>query len=435
MQPGTPPRADLDSSLAVATFDSAWSRIGVSYYDSTFRGVDWARIRTELRPRAAAIRRSADLRKLLEEMFAPLGESHFAVIPGDAVAQVQTRAEPEGEPGDVGIELRFVDGIPLVSRVEPGSAAAAAGIRTGWRLDRIDGTDVDSLVGARRAAAPRRERSSVALETAMSIMARTQGAVASTVRLALTDGARRRRVFTVVRRTSLGVPVRYGHLPPQLARLESDRLPGAEGCVGVIRFNTWMTPLTPHFDAAMDELRDCRGIVLDLRGNLGGLAAMVMGVGGHFLDSAVSLGTSRSRASVARYVVNPRRVGVRGQPVSPFAGPMAILVDGLSASTSEIFAAGMQSVGRARVFGETTAGRALPSTLTRLPNGDVMQHVVFDFVGARGERIEGRGVVPDVPLPLHRDDLLAGRDAALAAALRWIDAAGAPATAASLSHR
>lgn len=269
----------------------------------------------------------------------------------------------------------------------------------------------------------------------MSMLARTRGVAGTSVRVVAADGSGRRHAFTLVRRTSRGIPVRYGHLPPQLARLESDRLRGAAGCVGVIRFNTWMTPLMPRFDAAVDELRDCIGIVLDLRGNLGGMAAMVMGVGGHFLDSAVSLGTSRSRSAVARYVVNPRRVGARGQPVAPFAGAVAILVDPLSASTSEIFAAGLQSLGRARVFGEVTAGRALPSTLTKLPNGDVMQHVVLDFTGARGERIEGRGVVPDVLVPIGRGDLLAGRDAPLAAALRWMAATPRPATVLGSSRR
>src|SRR5688500_9248228 len=104
----------VDSSLAVATFDSAWTRIHASYYDTTFHGVDWARVRTELRPRAAAARQMDQLRRVLEQMFAPLGESHFAVIPSEVMARFEDdRSAPEGgggEPGDIGIEVRFVDG-------------------------------------------------------------------------------------------------------------------------------------------------------------------------------------------------------------------------------------------------------------------------------------------------------------------------------------
>jgi carboxyl-terminal processing protease len=80
----------------------------------------------------------------------------------------------------------------------------------------------------------------------------------------------------------------------------------------------------------------------------------------------------------------------------------------------------MQGVGRARVFGETSAGAVLPSATRRLPNGDVLQYVTGDFALPTGKRFEGSGVVPDVAAPPTRADLLAGRDPAMDSALRWI---------------
>jgi carboxyl-terminal processing protease len=58
--------------------------------------------------------------------------------------------------------------------------------------------------------------------------------------------------------------------------------------------------------------------------------------------------------------------------------------------------------------------------MSRLPDGDILMHVVADFTLPSGARIEGRGAIPDELVPLTRTDLLAGRDAPLAAALRWI---------------
>jgi carboxyl-terminal processing protease len=130
----------------------------------------------------------------------------------------------------------------------------------------------------------------------------------------------------------------------------------------------------------------------------------------------------RSRGTELHFVANPRRVNLRAEPVDPFAGPVAILIDLLSVSTSEIFAGGMQALDRARVFGENSAGQALPATLLRLPNGDVLMHVVADFTMPGGIRIEGRGIRPDDEELLRRSDLLAGADAPLEAALRWIRA-------------
>jgi carboxyl-terminal processing protease len=122
-----------------------------------------------------------------------------------------------------------------------------------------------------------------------------------------------------------------------------------------------------------------------------------------------------------RFVANPRRATDAGAAVEPFSGDVAIIVDGLSASTSEMFAAAMQAIGRARVFGERTAGQALPAMATRLPSGDVLMHVVADFVAPDGTRIEGRGVTPDEPAPLTAGDVAAGRDAPLEAAIRWME--------------
>ena len=152
---------------------------------------------------------------------------------------------------------------------------------------------------------------------------------------------------------------------------------------------------------------------------------MVMGFGGYFVDSAISLGTMRSRQLSLRFAMNPRRVTNDGSPAAPFHGPLGIIVDPMTASTSEIFAAGMQRIGRARVFGERSAGAALPAMMDRLPSGDVFVHAVADFTDPDGNRIEGAGVVPDEITPLSERDLSEGRDTALEAAVRWIRATSA----------
>jgi carboxyl-terminal processing protease len=128
----------------------------------------------------------------------------------------------------------------------------------------------------------------------------------------------------------------------------------------------------------------------------------------------------RTRESELKLIANPRTVAADGALVRPYAGKLAILVDASSYSASEIFAAGMQSIGRARVFGSRSPGGALPAMLRKLPNGDVLEYAIGDFVTATGEHIEGRGVLPDVDAPLTRAAVLAGNDPALAAALEWI---------------
>ena len=124
-----------------------------------------------------------------------------------------------------------------------------------------------------------------------------------------------------------------------------------------------------------------------------------------------------------KYPANARLVDTAGERAEPSSGPLAIIVDGMTGSASECFTGGLQSLGRARVFGETSMGQALPALFDTLPNGDVFIHAWGDFVTGTGVRIEGRGVVPDEPVAVTRDTLLAGRDAPMQAALAWIDRA------------
>jgi len=99
---------------------------------------------------------------------------------------------------------------------------------------------------------------------------------------------------------------------------------------------------------------------------------------------------------------------------------VAILLDELSASTSEVFASGLQALGRARVFGNTSAGMALPSIFEVLPNGDGLQFAIGDLHGPSGQRLEGLGVTPDVPISLSAAALQAGEDPVQDAAIAWL---------------
>ncbi len=407
-----------DSTLFAATFDSAWARIGRSYYDSTMRGLDWSAMRDTLRPHAAAAGTALELRRVIGRMLESLGESHFVLIPADA-AQVLATDDSDGEDGDVGVDVRMVEDELLVARIDTAAPAWNAGVRTGWRVASIDGESVADLIARLRTALGDRGESFAAIHGPRIAESRFIGRAGAAVRVEFSDGDGQPVKVAMVRRAARGQAVNFGFLPTIHASVEHQRVEIGDSCVGVVRLNAWMPPVAAALDSAIVAHNRCRGIVLDLRGNPGGLAGMVMGVAGHFLSRPDSLGMLRLRGTTLHLVANPRRVDADGQPVEPFGGNLAILVDELSASTSEIFAGAMQTLGRARVFGVRSPGYALPAQITRLPNGDLLMHVVADFTLPGGARVEGRGVVPDVEVPLSKATLLAGRDAALDMAVDW----------------
>jgi carboxyl-terminal processing protease len=171
--------------------------------------------------------------------------------------------------------------------------------------------------------------------------------------------------------------------------------------------------LMPAFNDAMRSFMEAPGLIIDVRGNPGGQAAMGMGMAGWFVEEKnINMGTVRTRENTLKLVINPRT------PV--YRGPVAILVDGLSGSSSEIFAGGLQGLPRIRIFGSRTMGATLPSLAQRLPNGDGFQYAFASYMARNGVELEGEGVKPDVEVHQSRGAFLEGRDAAIEAAIDWI---------------
>jgi carboxyl-terminal processing protease len=406
-----------DRSIELASFDSAWTRVRDSYYDATMRGLNWIALRDSLRPIVEQGTSRNDTRRAISTLLEKLGESHFGVLPGEAMDA--GAATVSGLPGDAGLVVRFIDSTLVVTRVEEKAPARALGIRPGWIIDEIDTLRVMNALRA-ASAVPAAARRFALVRLTLNLNGRLTGPAGGTVRISARDANNARHILTLPLRETPGQVVEYGALPPMHVQFEASRLSNPSGCIGIVRFNIFMTPIMPQFEDAMASMRSCNGVILDLRGNLGGVGAMIMGMTGHFFAEPETLGTMRLRGATMRYVANPIRVTRAGEPLTPFTGRVAVLVDELSASTTEILAAALQRLGRARVFGGPSAGQALPAVVTKLPNGDRLMYVIGDFAGPDGVRLEGAGVNPDVSTPLFRSALLAGRDGALDAAVLWI---------------
>jgi carboxyl-terminal processing protease len=310
-QPDTGTRAPvLDSSLAVATFDSAWRMVGASLNGLGVTGLDWDGVRRELRPRAARAASDSALRVVIADMLGRLGESHFAILP-PVPAPATSAASRISTLGSAGMSVRVVDGRMMVWRVDAAGPAARAGVVPGWTVERIDGMTVPTL-GVGDSIGPRRLAAVGGANSAL------RGPAGSDVQLVARDLQGNARERTFARDSVRGPTFRFGNLPPLPTSVDVQRRTLPDGrCVGVVRFEYWMPPAMQPLDRAIDSMRTCAGIVLDLRGNLGGVAAMMMGVSGHFLNEEKTLGTMRSRTDTMRFVANPRRATDAGTPVEP----------------------------------------------------------------------------------------------------------------------
>jgi carboxyl-terminal processing protease len=408
------PRQEADN---LASFEVVWRTVRDRHPDPKLNGLNWQAIHDSTKPAIENAQSMAEVRNVLTAMLAKLAASHYAIIPGDLYKAIdlskandnpQTAAPEQGSPGIVPV---VIGNQAVVGSVEPGSPAAQAGIRPGMVLDTINGAKLASTL---RLLDDLKDQESPRI-VEQSVSNKLKGPADQAIVLDVIDEHGNPRHIEFSRGSPKGDLVRFGNLPETRLYFESRAL--ADGA-GYIHFNEFLDPvsLMPKFEAAMKSFRNAPGVMIDLRGNPGGIGIMAMGIAGFFIDKqGQKLGEMKMRETTLKFVIFPRP--------ETYAGPLAILVDEGSASTSEILAGGLQDLKRARIFGVRTAAAALPSDIIRLPNGDGFQFAQASYTSESGKVLEGEGVTPDVVVRQTREALAAGRDLVVEAADEWIRSA------------
>ncbi|HEY0461418.1 MAG TPA: S41 family peptidase, partial [Pyrinomonadaceae bacterium] len=269
-------------------------------------------------------------------------------------------------------------------------SAAKAGLKTGFVVRKIDGAEVENLTDAKR---------------------KLQGAPGTTLRLSYLDENDRLQETTLERQPlaetdkgSVGKGVNF------YALFDSKRL--ADG-IGYVQFTNFVSFLTPRIQAAIESMKDAPGIIVDLRGNGGGDDDVALAMANMFFERETQLMITRTRKGDDFYYKAKAAKNA-------YRGKIVILLDELSGSASEQFAAGMQETGRAFVIGKTSEGEDLDADAIELPNGNLLLYPYGQPRTPKGVVIEGRGVIPNKEVNLTRAELLAGKDAQLEAAIAYI---------------
>lgn len=396
-----------ERALRRTILDAAWSTVRDKHYDQALGGVNWKTVRERYEARALGAPDEPTFYRVLNEMLGELRQSHLVVTgPGDrADLAVDEQPMASGPPGDVGLVVRVIEGRPTIAEVRPGSPADRARLHAGYVVTHVAGKPLVAAPSP-RPLRPVEERFHLRLAAAR----RLAGPIGTKVSLRVLDFQDRPADVLLERAALPGKPVTLGHLPPLHPEVRTRRVAD----VGVVAFNFFLfQPVLEQVQAAIDGFRDgkVRALILDLRGNPGGMGAMAIPVAARLVDRPTTLGSIQFRGFANVLTAQPS-VGVK-----PFLGPVFLLTDEGTASTSEMLAAGLQEAGRAKIVGDTTLGAVLPSVIESLPGGAVLQYVVADFRTPKGVLVEGRGVQPDRRVLETRAALRDGRDVVLDAAL------------------
>ncbi len=338
----------------------AWRRVNQSYVDpAQLEAIGWKRLRQKTLERP--IVSSVQAWEAIEAMLAPIGDPYTRMLrpPEFATLQSNTRGRVSG----VGLQLALREGEPGASQrvvvIAPldGSPGAAAGIASGSELLAVEGMPVVEL----------------GLE---GTAARLRGPAGSDVLLRLRTPAGREREVLLQRGDVDLRPVRTA-----TPLVEGHRL-------GVLRITQFSDPVPGEVRDALEAFHQqgVEGVVLDLRNNSGGLVSAGLAVANGLLDGQPIVET-RDRGGIA---ARPQ-----AGPGTLWDGPLLTLVNGGTASASEILAGALQDSGRCELVGSRTFGKGLIQTLIPLGDGSGLAVTVARYLTPSGRDIQAVGIEPD----------------------------------------
>jgi carboxyl-terminal processing protease len=397
----------LSAAERAEIFDAVWQTVNDNYFDPTFGGRDWQAIGDAYRQKMATVQDDRGFWvDVLNAMLFELGVSHIAALPPELANQMDPITFSSGS---LGMDVRLLEGQPVITAVVEGSPAARAGMRPGFVLTALDGWTLEDIAANVMQTPPDNERNRLGV-VEQGLRTRLYGDVGDEVVVEYLDAGNRpqRVTLTAARRLSSTCAQFDLNLPPACTEFEMRRLAGG---IGYLHFSGFLPTALDGVLQAIDELHDAPALIIDLRGNPGGV---------FFVRKAIASQLVGERTLFMRYQMRDKvEEAYLDFVADPYPGLVVILVDELSASSSEEFAGSLQALGRATVVGSQTPGRCLVANIVQLPSGAILSYPNGQSQTPDGRVLEGNGVVPDVEVGLDRDLLLQGIDSQLAAAMEY----------------
>lgn len=349
--------------------DEVWQIINRQYLDATFNQVDWRAIRDQYLSKTYTSKEEAY--QAIDEMLKQLDDPYTRFMKPEEFRSLQI--DTSGELTGVGIQIALdeeTNELVVIAPIED-TPAFEAGILARDIIVEIDGRSTEGME----------------LNEAVSLI---RGRPGTQVNLKIQRGEQRLE-FEITRAEIEIHPVR--------ARVEVTD----EAEVGYIRLNQFSANAAKEMKATIEdfESQGVDGYILDLRSNPGGLLYSSIEIARMWLDEGTIVSTVDRQGEVDRQQANNRALT---------NAPLVVLIDGGSASASEILSGALQDHNRAVLVGTKTFGKGLVQSVRGLGDGSGLAVTIAKYLTPDGRDINEEGIVPDVELELTEEQRKALQD-------------------------
>ncbi|MDY6802638.1 MAG: S41 family peptidase [Cyanobacteriota bacterium] len=362
-------QASLSNNDPKELIDRVWQVIDKKYVDGTFNQVDWQQVRSEYLGRTYTSDEQAY--DAIREMLEKLDDPYTRFMDPEEYKNLQI--DTSGELTGVGIQLtqdRETEKLTVVSPIED-TPAFNAGILAQDIILKIDGQNTEGMD----------------INDAVKLI---RGPIGSEVILTIQRGSR-----------TLDFPIRRDRI--EIHPVKASVQQGPAGDVGYIRLNQFSANAAGEMKEAMEELeqQNVSGYILDLRSNPGGLLYASIEIARMWLDEGDIVSTVNRIGVTDRQKANRRSLTDKA---------LVVLVDGGSASASEILSGALQDNNRAMLVGSKTFGKGLVQSVQSVGNGAGLAVTIAKYFTPSGRDINHEGIVPDVEMSLSEEQIEALRD-------------------------
>jgi carboxyl-terminal processing protease len=356
---GYPVRASLQDSPK-AVLDQAWQIVNREYVDGTFNKTDWQATRQKLLSQNYTTREQAY--KALREALKNLDDPYTRFMDPQQFQSLTNQTS--GELSGVGIRLELNEQTKMLTVVEPleNSPAMNAGVQSGDRITAINGKSTKGM----------------SVEDASNLI---RGEAGTKVTLKLDRDNKGELVLPLTRARIELKTVRYS--------LKQE----GKHKVGYIRLNEFSSHASEQMRKAIEDLsaQKVDSFVMDLRGNPGGLLQASLEISRMWMNQGAIVRTVDRKGASVEEVAN--RTAITNLP-------LVILVDGNSASSSEILTGALMDNGRATVVGSQTFGKALVQSVHELNDQSGLAVTIAHYYTPKGTDISHKGITPHIKIDL-----------------------------------